>query len=83
MDSSSLSVGAADGTRTRNNQLGRLRLYQLNYRRKWSGRLDSNQRPPAPKAGALPNCATPRSSRYLRMTHTSSQETMIILCECV
>src|SRR5690242_12813359 len=27
---------------------------------KWSGRLDSNQRPPAPKAGALPGCATPR-----------------------
>ena len=26
----------------------------------WSGRLDSNQRPPAPKAGALPGCATPR-----------------------
>ena len=25
-----------------------------------SGRLDSNQRPPAPKAGALPGCATPR-----------------------
>ena len=33
------------------------------YRRElgeWSGRLDSNQRPPAPKAGALPGCATPR-----------------------
>ena len=29
---------------------------------KWSGRLDSNQRPPAPHAGALPNCATPRPS---------------------
>src|SRR6187402_1598770 len=28
--------------------------------KKWSGRLDSNQRPPAPKAGALPGCATPR-----------------------
>ncbi len=26
-------LGAADGTRTRNNQLGRLGLYQLNYRR--------------------------------------------------
>ena len=26
----------------------------------WSGRLDLNQRPPAPKAGALPGCATPR-----------------------
>ena len=29
----------------------------------WSGRLDSNQRPPAPKAGALPGCATPRLVR--------------------
>ena len=28
-----VSHGAADGTRTRNNQLGRLTLYQLNYRR--------------------------------------------------
>src|SRR5262249_9668599 len=27
---------------------------------KWSGRPDSNRRPPAPKAGALPGCATPR-----------------------
>jgi hypothetical protein len=27
---------------------------------KWSGRLDSNQRPSAPKADALPGCATPR-----------------------
>ncbi len=33
----------------------------MTYRsEKWSGRLDSNQRPPAPKAGALPGCATPR-----------------------
>ena len=28
-----------------------------------SGRPDSNRRPPAPKAGALPDCATPR--RYV------------------
>ena len=27
---------------------------------KWSGREDSNLRPPAPEAGALPGCATPR-----------------------
>ena len=26
----------------------------------WSGRQDLNLRPPAPKAGALPDCATPR-----------------------
>ena len=28
--------------------------------KKWSGRLDSNQRPLAPHASALPDCATPR-----------------------
>ena len=27
---------------------------------RWSGRRDSNSGPPAPKAGALPSCATPR-----------------------
>src|SRR5262245_32310563 len=27
----------------------------------WSGREDSNLRHPAPKAGALPDCATPRN----------------------
>src|SRR5580704_5690455 len=27
---------------------------------KWSGRADLNRGPPAPKAGALPGCATPR-----------------------
>src|SRR5580692_10163981 len=26
----------------------------------WSGRADLNRGPPAPKAGALPGCATPR-----------------------
>src|SRR5690606_12528200 len=26
----------------------------------WSGRLDSNQRPPHPQSDALPGCATPR-----------------------
>jgi hypothetical protein len=30
---------------------------------KWSGRRDSNTRPSAPKADALPGCATPRRSR--------------------
>ncbi len=29
---------------------------------KWSGREDSNLRPPAPEAGALPDCATPRNT---------------------
>src|SRR4029453_4850687 len=31
----------------------------------WSGRLDSNQRPPEPHSGALPNCATARLWNWL------------------
>ena len=31
----------------------------------WSGRGDLNARPPAPKAGALPGCATPRHAFIL------------------
>ena len=34
---------------------------QMSYGRLiWSGWRDSNSRHPAPKAGALPDCATPR-----------------------
>ena len=38
---------------------------QLSYERKlltnkWSGQTDSNRRPSAPKADALPGCAMPR-----------------------
>ena len=60
---------AGDGVRTRDIQLGRLTLCQLSYTRPpesadssgtWSGREDLNLRPPAPKAGALPGCATSR-----------------------
>src|SRR5215469_6862274 len=36
---------------------------------RWSGRGDLNSRPPAPKAGALPGCATPR--RQLRIDYTA------------
>ena len=32
---------------------------------RWSGRRDSNPRPSAPKADALPDCATPRYARLL------------------
>ena len=64
--------GAGDGIRTRDKQLGRLVLCQLSYTRPfslplrpdlWSGREDLNLRPPAPKAGALPGCATSRQPR--------------------
>ena len=33
---------------------------------RWSGREDLNLRPPAPKAGALPGCATPRQRTFSR-----------------
>src|SRR5690606_7722531 len=40
---------------------------------KWSGRQDSNLRHPAPKAGALPGCATPRLlSRRFRQRRRAS-----------
>jgi hypothetical protein len=32
---------------------------------KWSGRKDLNLRPPAPHAGALPGCATPRRQVFI------------------
>src|SRR5712691_9297250 len=31
----------------------------------WSGRRDSNSRPPAPHAGTLPGCATPRGRKSI------------------
>ena len=34
----------------------------------WSGQGDLNSRPPAPKAGALPDCAMPRASRVTYAT---------------
>src|SRR3954470_10786045 len=36
-----------------------------NARKIWSGRRDSNPRPPVPQTGALPDCATPRRTRSL------------------
>ena len=38
----------------------RLQVMRLNCWISWSGRPDSNGRPSAPKADALPDCATPR-----------------------
>ena len=37
--------------------------------RRWSGRPGSNRGPPAPKAGALPGCATPRRMRPSRLSY--------------
>lgn len=40
---------------------------------KWSGRQDSNLRPSAPKADALPDCATPRPGGLRRFTLQSAR----------
>ena len=39
----------------------------------WSGRDDLNVRPPAPKAGALPGCATPRQETEDHSTHAGCE----------
>jgi hypothetical protein len=61
-----LSTGGAPGNQRPNRQNCR-RSGALSSNRsawvgakRWSGRPDSNRGPPAPKAGALPGCATPR-----------------------
>src|ERR1700676_1462175 len=41
--------------------------------KEWSGRLDSNQRPPGPEPGALPGCATPRQ-RAKKQVYTHFSE---------
>src|SRR6266404_2419414 len=38
----------------------------------WSGRRDLNSGPPAPKAGALPGCATTRLLRLFQFTSPST-----------
>src|ERR1043166_1419823 len=40
----------------------------------WSGRQDLNLRPPAPHAGTLPGCATPRISNYIPRGTPSMQQ---------
>jgi hypothetical protein len=40
---------------------------------KWSGREDLNLRHPAPKAGALPGCATPRIDENPKMPLSEPQ----------
>ena len=50
----------------------------------WSGRLDSNQRPSAPKADALPGCATSRRQnrglKYKRNIANRQRNTGIAGC---
>ena len=64
------NTGVNDGTRTCYPRLRRPMLYPnelraqyvVAYNLNWSGWRDSNSRHPAPKAGALPGCATPRQT---------------------
>ena len=68
-----MKLGLPDKTRTCNPQLRRLVLYPVELRavreqaiktaNSWSGREDLNLRHLAPKASALPDCATPRKMR--------------------
>jgi hypothetical protein len=37
------------------------RIFERALLEEWSGREDSNLRPPGPEPGALPDCATPRT----------------------
>src|SRR6185437_10587893 len=43
----------------------------------WSGRLDSNQRPHAPQACALPGCATSRPLQKLPPANTETHPTFV------
>ena len=49
----------------------------------WSGRQDLNLRPSAPKADALPDCATPRSIQEYIILQTLSDtiNTKILFCQ--
>ena len=57
------AFGGDKGIRTLDPLRARQVLSQLSYGPnfyKWSGRQDLNLRPPGPKPGALPSCATSR-----------------------
>src|SRR5688572_9006829 len=56
-------------------------LHRCNPLFSWSGRDDSNVRPPDPKSGALPGCATPRETSiipgYCRQVNLSPARTAV------
>ena len=56
-------VGGQNGGQPRNAKGLRIAPEASFVRREWSGRSDSNARPPEPHSGALPGCATPRGRR--------------------
>src|SRR5881628_303406 len=54
----------------------------------WSGRRDSNSRPPAPHAGTLPGCATPRrvksiSERVRQFASFQRSSSMTFFSSCL
>src|SRR6266496_3956524 len=60
-DRSRFSGGERDlASRTDRNPVGPFHALAGYRRWYWSGRADLNRGPPAPRAGALPGCATPR-----------------------
>ena len=64
---STMFIGGAYRDRTDDPLRARQVLSQLSYGPnfyKWSGRQDLNLRPPGPKPGALPSCATSRYCPY-------------------
>ena len=65
--SAGFRLGACAKTKARRSRMQRETTVAKSRRGlvlKWSGRLDLNQRPPAPEAGALPGYATPRRTRH-------------------
>src|SRR5438105_7990653 len=56
------------------NNVGWLVIRSANFPLRWSGRLDSNQRPPHPQCDALPGCATPRLAGASRQGHHTRQD---------
>ena len=52
-------------------------IFERAKTKEWSGRLDLNQRPPAPKAGALPGCATPRLLQHDPLANRSTGRSLI------
>ena len=66
-------LGTLEGTRTPDRRIRNPLLWPTELRGRWSGsgRRDSNPRQRAPKARALPGCATPRAMREPGLYHAA------------
>src|SRR3569833_268586 len=49
----------------------------------WSGRRDSNPRPSAPKADALPDCATPRQLDFTPASQAVQRHLLKLGCQVI